>query len=82
MNVLSRRVAKIEAAMIRPAFVPKIIRLMAAPLDDAPDWRRAEFEMELARVRAECDMVIILVPIKPLPHMMRHAERLDCNLPP
>lgn len=72
MNMLSRRVAKIEAAVIKPPFVPKIIRLLAQPTEDAPAEEWAEFERELAQAEAECDLVIRMVPISPLPHMKEY----------
>lgn len=65
MNMLSRRVAKIEAAVIKPPFVPKIIRLLAQPTEDAPAEEWAVFERELAQAKAECDLVIRMVPVKP-----------------
>ena len=68
MNALSRRLAKIEAALIKPVFVPKVVRLMVAPHDGATEDQRAEFERKLARAEAECDMVILLVPVRPSLH--------------
>jgi len=69
MNVMSRRLAKIEAAVIKPAFVPKVCRLIAGPRDDATPEQRAVFEKEFTKDRAECDLIIRLIPLRPVPQV-------------
>jgi hypothetical protein len=77
MNALSRRLAKIEAEVIKPEYVPKVVRLMVAPLDDSTDEQKAAFDRELARAEAECHMVIVLVPLRPSQCVVAGNEATD-----
>jgi hypothetical protein len=51
--------------LIKPVFVPKEVRLLARPPVDAPAWRQEAFKQELSKAESECDMVIVMTPVRP-----------------
>lgn len=62
---LKRRLEIIEAKTM--PMPPKVVRRLCEPQDDATDEDRERYAGELAQANAECDFVIILTALKPLP---------------
>jgi hypothetical protein len=65
MTPIERRLAKLEATSLPKP--PKIVRKLAEPQEGATDEERERYTRELAQARAECDFIIILTALKPLP---------------
>jgi hypothetical protein len=64
-STIKRRLERIEAAILPKP--PKIVRRLCEPQEGATDEEREQYARELARAKAECDFIIILTPLKPLP---------------
>jgi len=54
-----------------------LVRRLCEPQDGATDEERQQFARELAQARAECDFIIILTALKPLPV----PRRASCAAP-
>jgi hypothetical protein len=65
MTPIERRLAKLEATSLPKP--PKIVRKLAEPQEGATDEERERYTRELAQARDECDFIIILTALKPLP---------------
>lgn len=62
---LERRLAKLEATSLPKP--PKVVRRLAEPQEGATNEEREQYGRDLAQARAECDFIIILTALKPLP---------------
>lgn len=65
MTPIERRLAKLEATSLPKP--PKIVRRLCEPQEGATAEERERYARDLAQAKAECDKVIILTALKPLP---------------